>query len=40
VNFDGENVDMVLRIIVETLDLTVEKDANGYLMSNNKKLPK
>jgi len=40
VNFDSENVDMVLRIIAETLDLTVEKDANGYLMSNNKKLPK
>ena len=40
VNFDGENVDMVLQIIAETLYLDVKKDANGYLLSNNKKLPK
>lgn len=37
VNFDGENVDMVLQIIAETLDLNVTKDTNGYLLSNNKK---
>jgi transmembrane sensor len=37
VNFDGENVDMVLQVIGETLDLNVKKDANGYLLSNNKK---
>jgi transmembrane sensor len=34
VNFDGENVDMVLQIIAETLDLNVKKEANGYLISN------
>ena len=39
VNFDGENVDMVLQVIAETLDLNVKKEANGYVMSNNKKLP-
>lgn len=34
VNFDGENIEMVLQIIAETLDLNVKKDANGYLISN------
>ncbi|MDO9152567.1 MAG: FecR domain-containing protein [Paludibacter sp.] len=40
VNFDGENVDMILRIIAETLDLNVKKVNDGYLLSNNKKLHK
>ncbi|MDR3652648.1 MAG: FecR family protein [Paludibacter sp.] len=40
VNFDGENIDMVLQVIAETLDLTVNKDANGYILSNSKKLQK
>jgi ferric-dicitrate binding protein FerR (iron transport regulator) len=39
VNFDGENVDMVLQVIAETLDLNVKKEANGYVISNNKNLP-
>ncbi|HJV77310.1 MAG TPA: FecR family protein [Paludibacter sp.] len=34
VNFDGENIDMVLQIIAETLDLNVKKEASGYLISN------
>ena len=38
VNFDGEDVDMVLQIIAQTLDLNLKKDAHGYLLSNNKKL--
>lgn len=37
VNFDGENVNMVLQVIAETLDLKVTKDAEGYLLSENKK---
>lgn len=36
VNFDGENVDMVLNIIAETLNLEVKKDAEGYLLRNSK----
>ena len=39
VNFDGENVDMVLNVIAETLDLDVKKDIGGYLLQNNNKLP-
>lgn len=39
VNFDGENVDMVLNVIAETLDLDVKKDTGGYLLRNNNKLP-
>jgi len=40
VNFDGEDVNLVLQIIAETLDLKLEKGDTGYLLSNNKKLTK
>ena len=40
VNFDGENVDMVLQVIAETLNLKVTKRTNRYLLSNNKNLLK
>ena len=36
VNFDGEDVNIVLQIIAETLDLKLEKGTNGYLLSNKK----
>jgi len=36
VNFDGEDVNVVLQIIAETLDLNLKKEANGYLLSNKK----
>jgi len=36
VNFDGENLDMVLQIIAETLDLTILKEENTYLLRNKK----
>jgi len=36
VNFDGEDVNIVLQIIAETLDLRLEKGSNGYLLSNKK----
>jgi ferric-dicitrate binding protein FerR (iron transport regulator) len=37
VNFDGENLDMILQVIAETLDLRIIKNANGYLISENTK---
>jgi len=37
VNFDGENVSMILQIIAETLDLKVTKDTKGFLLSDNAK---
>jgi ferric-dicitrate binding protein FerR (iron transport regulator) len=36
VNFDGEDVNIVLQIIAETLDLKVRKEGNIYLLDNNK----
>ena len=36
VNFDGEDVNIVLQIIAETLDLQLEKGNNGYLLINKK----
>ena len=36
VNFDGEDVNIVLQIIAETLDLKLEKGNNGYLLINKK----
>jgi ferric-dicitrate binding protein FerR (iron transport regulator) len=33
VNFDGEDVTVVLQIMAETLNLNLEKEANGYLLS-------
>ncbi len=32
-NFDSENVDVILKIIAETLDLKLEKNTNYYLLS-------
>jgi len=40
VNFDGENVEMVLQVIAETLNLDVKKIPTGYLLSNSKKATK
>lgn len=37
VNFDGENVNMILQVIAETLDLKVTKDTKGFLLSDNAK---
>jgi transmembrane sensor len=37
VNFDGENVNMILQVIAETLDLKVTKDTKGFLLSDNEK---
>jgi len=37
VNFDGENIDMILQVIAETLDLNVTKDKDGYLLTDNTK---
>jgi len=34
VNFDGEDVNVVLQIISETLNLDLKKDANGFVLSN------
>lgn len=34
VAFEGENLDMVLDVIAETLNLDVERNANGYLFRN------
>ena len=36
VNFDGENLDLVLEIIAETLDLKVEQQGKSYLLRNKK----
>ena len=36
VNFDGEDVNIVLQIIAETLDLNLEKDDKGFVLSNKK----
>jgi len=36
VNFDGEDVNLVLQIITQTLDLNLEKGAKGYTLSNKK----
>jgi transmembrane sensor len=36
VNFDGEDVNIVLQIIAETLDLKLEKRNTGYLLINKK----
>ena len=36
VKFEGEDLDMVLQVIAETLDLKLEKGENGYLFSNKK----
>lgn len=33
VNFDGEDVNVVLQIMAETLNLNLEKGANGYVLS-------
>lgn len=38
VNFDGEDVNLVLQIIAETLDLNVRKEGKTYLLDNNKKV--
>lgn len=35
VNFDGEDVNIVLQIIAETLDLKLEKTTTGYMFSKN-----
>ena len=34
VNFDGEDLNLVLQIIAETLDLKIKKDNNEYTLSN------
>jgi len=36
VNFDGEDVNIVLQIIAQTLDLDLIKGKNGYVLSNKK----
>ena len=36
VNFDGEDVNVVLQIIAQTLDLELEKGDNGYVLSTKK----
>lgn len=36
VKFEGEDLDMVLQVIAETLDLNLEKSNNAYLFSNKK----
>lgn len=36
VNFDGEDVNVVLQIIAQTLDLNLIKGDDGYLLSNKK----
>jgi transmembrane sensor len=36
VNFDGEDVNIVLQIIAQTLDLELQKVDNGYLLSTKK----
>jgi ferric-dicitrate binding protein FerR (iron transport regulator) len=36
VKFEGEDLDMVLHVIAETLDLNLEKSSSGYLFSNKK----
>lgn len=36
VNFDGEDVNIVLQIIAETLNLNIKKEANDYELSNKK----
>jgi len=37
VNFDGEDVNVVLQIIAETLELELKNEPNGYLLCNKKK---
>lgn len=37
VNFDGENLEMVLEVVAQTLDLKVTKVNNTYLLSENEK---
>ena len=34
VNFDGEDVNVVLQIIAETLNLKLKKEANDFELSN------
>lgn len=36
VNFDGEDVNVVLQIIAETLELELKNEPNGYLLCNKK----
>ncbi len=36
VKFEGDDLDMVLQVIAETLDLNLEKNNNAYLFSNKK----
>jgi len=36
VRFEGEDLDMVLQVIAETLDLNLEKSNNAYFFSNKK----
>jgi len=36
VKFEGEDLDMVLQVIAETLDLNLEKSNNAYFFSNKK----
>jgi transmembrane sensor len=36
VKFEGEDLDMVLQVIAETLDLNMEKNNNAYFFSNKK----
>ena len=36
VNFDGEDVNVVLQIIAQTLELKLEKNDNGYVLSSKK----